>query len=140
MDPPSLVDLEPGDLGAFVGLQELDTVDDGMVLDHADQKAYASRICVPAGPEGALEGQVVRLGATRGEDHLGRPGTHGLGNRLAGLLDDATSESARGVQRRRVADHRHLVGHRLDRLGQHRRGRTVVEVDKTGRLSGFRHS
>ena len=130
VDTTNVVDLEPGDLGALVGLEEVDTVQDGVVLDRADQESHSSGIGVPTRPEGALDRQVVGLGAAGGEDHLRRAGAQGLGNRLAGLLDDAPSNAPGGVQGGGVADHGHLRGHRLDRLGQHRRGRRMVEVDK----------
>ena len=83
-------------------------------------------------PVQALDGQVVRLGAAAGEDDLARPRAEGGGERLAGLLDEPPGGPAGGVQRRRVADAAEARGHRLDRLGDHRRGRRVVEVDRAG--------
>jgi len=66
MDAPDVVHLEPGDLGAFVCLQEVDTVQDGVVLDHADQQPNPPGIGIASGPEQALDGQVVGLRAARG--------------------------------------------------------------------------
>jgi hypothetical protein len=98
VDPTELVDLEPGDLGALVSFEEVHTVQYGVVLDHADQEANPARIRIPSGPEGALDGEVVRLRAAGGEQHLGGPGTHGLGDCLARLLDHASTLAARGVK------------------------------------------
>ena len=85
------------------------------------------------GPVEALDREVVRLGAAAGEDHLAGPRAERLGQRLAGLLDDAARPAAGRVQRRRVADHAEALRHRLDRLGDHRRGGRVVEVGRSCR-------
>ena len=63
MDPADVVNLEPGDLGALVGFKKVDTVQDCVMLDRADQKPDPPWIGVPACPEGAFDGQVVRLRA-----------------------------------------------------------------------------
>ena len=53
------------------------------------------RVGGPAGPEDALDREVVALGAAAGEDHLGRPGAERGGDPLAGLLDQAPGPPAR---------------------------------------------
>ena len=89
-DVAAPVGLEPGDLGALVVLDEvLDAVEDGVVLDAADDEPGAGRVGVAAGGTGALDGEVVGLGAAGGEDDLGRPGAEDAGDPLARLLDDA---------------------------------------------------
>ncbi len=90
------------------------------------------RVLAAALPVQALDGEVVRLGAAAGEEDLARPRTQGRGERLAGLLDQPAGSPAGGVQRRRVAGPAEARGHRLDRLGDHRSGRRVVEVDRAG--------
>ena len=81
-----------------------------------------------AGQPGALDREVVGLGAPGGEHHLGGPRAQGGADPLAGLLDDGAGGASRGVQRRGVADPGRLLGERLERGGQHRGRRRVVEV------------
>ena len=81
---------------------------------------------------GALDGQVVGLGAAGGEDDLRGAGPEHRGDPLARLLDDGAGGAAGGVQRRRVADPGGLLGEGLDRGRQHRGGRRVVEVGSHG--------
>ncbi len=109
--------------------QEVDAVQDGVVLDRADQQPDPARVGVTTGVEEALDREVVGLGATGGEQHLGGPRAQRLGDRLAGLLDHPARTTAGGVQRGGVAHDRHLGRHRLDHLRQHGRGGRVVEVD-----------
>jgi len=67
-----LVDIEPGDLGALVRHEEVDAVEDSVVLDRRHEQPHAGGVGVSARPVGALDGEVVGLGASRGEEHLGR--------------------------------------------------------------------
>ena len=92
--------------------------------------SFLQRVLRAAGPEDALEREVVGLGAAGGEHDVARPRADGAGDGLARLLDHAPRAATGGVQRARVADPGQVPGHRLDRDRQHRRGRGVVEVDE----------
>ena len=127
-DPAGRLDRQPGDLGAVVLGQPLDAVQDGVVLGRADDDPAAAGVGLPAGPEQALDGEVVALGAAAGEQHLRRPGAQRLGEPLARLLGGAAGRAAARVQRGGVAHAAQLLGHRRQHLGQHRRGRRVVQV------------
>ena len=81
--------LHPGDLRALVRHEVVHAVEDGVVLDGADDQPVARGVLLPPGCEGALDGQVVGLGASRREHHLGRPGPDRPRQPLPGLLDDA---------------------------------------------------
>ena len=65
---------------------------------------------------------------TRYYAESGTPPGRFLGEGLAGLLDRAAGLPAGGVQGGGVARDAQLGGHRLDRLGEHRGRRGVVEV------------
>ena len=127
-DPAARLDRQPGDLGAVVLGQPLDAVQDGVVLGRADDDPAAAGVGLPAGPEQPLDREVVALGAAAGEQHLRRPGTERLGQPLARLLGDAAGGAAARVQRGGVAHPAQLLGHRGQHLGEHRRGRRVVQV------------
>ena len=86
----------------------------------------------PARPVQALDGQVVRLGATRGQHHLARARAEGGGERLAALLDGAAGPPSGGVQRGGVAGDAELFAHHPHRGGVHGRGGGVIEVGGVG--------
>ena len=75
-----------------------------------------------------LDGEVHRLGAVAGEDHLDAVGTERRGDLLARLLEQPLRLLARAVDRGGVADDREGSRERLDGLGQHRGGGRVVEI------------
>ena len=87
VDPAGRVDRQPLDLGALVLGQPERRVHDRVVLDGAGEDPGPARVGGPPAPVEALDGEVVRLGAAAGEEHLAGPGADGLGERLAGLLD-----------------------------------------------------
>ena len=126
-DQPAVVDGDLDQVRARRRGQPARRIEDGMVLDRTDHQSSA-----PLGPSPgtvrALDRQVVRLGATGGEDHLGGLRPEQRGDLLAGLLDHPPSGTAGRVQRGRVSDDAELGGHRLDRGGHHRGGRRVVEI------------
>ena len=120
---------QPGHLGALVLDEPVNRVQHGVVLHRAGDDAAVARIGVAAGPVDPLDGQVVALGAARGEDHLGRARAQLVGDQLTRLLDPAPRRAAAGVQRRGVADGAEHSRHRLDGGGVHRGGGGVIEVD-----------
>ncbi len=118
-DPTGGVD---GHDGAAV---TLDGVQHGVVLDG---RAHGS-----AAPTGDRAGdrRVVGLGAAPGEHDLARTAPDHPGDDVAGLVDGAPGIAGEAVRTARVGE---ALGeerqHRLDRLGAHRRGGRVVEVDQ----------
>ena len=76
------------DLGLLGLCQPGQGVEDSVVLDRRRQDADPTRVSIAAGPEDSLERQVVRLGATGGENDVCGPTTQRSGDRLARLLDD----------------------------------------------------
>jgi len=125
------------DVGAVLGRQPVQRVQDGVVLDGGREDPGATRVRGTTCPEDPLEGQVVGLGAAGGEHHLTRPAVQRLRDRLPRLLDHPAGVPPGRVQRARVADVVQVLGHRLDRRRHHRRGGGVVEIDG---LSGRAHS
>jgi hypothetical protein len=121
---------KPGHLGAFVFGQPFDGVEYRVMLDRGGDDAPTAGFGVTARPVDALYGQIVALGATRGEDHLGRARAEQLGQRLARFLHAAPGNASGAVQRRRVADRREHSRHRLDGSGMHRGGGGVIQVDR----------
>ncbi len=103
-------------------------VEDGPVLDGADEHPVPARLGGTAGPVQPLDGQVVAFGAAGGEDHLGRTGTQCGSERFTRLFDYSTRTTAAGVQRRRVPAVRERRGVGGHGLRTHRRGRRMVEV------------
>ncbi len=122
------VDRQGDDLGALVLGQPVDGVQHGMVLDSADDDPAPARVGVAAGPEDALDREVVGLGAAGGEDDLRRARAEGRGQLLAGLLDPPTRGAAGPVQRRGVAHLTHGLGDGGDGVGKHRGRGSVVQV------------
>ena len=91
------------------------------------------RVRAAARPVEALDREVVRLGAAAGEEHLARAGRRGRRRASRGPPRPAAGRPGR----RRAAttgcrSRPRQRGHRLDRLGEHRRGRRVVEVGRVG--------
>ena len=133
--PADLVERQLHDDGALVRGEPLDGVDRGVVLAGGDEDAGPGtpprrRARSPAGcHQSPLDREVHRLGAAAGEDDLDAVGAEGRGDALARLLEEPLGLLARAVDRRRVAHHGERGGERLDRLGAHRGGRGVVEVD-----------
>ncbi len=124
------VDRQPGHLGIFMVDQPLHGVENGVVLDGSGDDPAPRRLSIAASPVDALDGEVVALGATGGEDHLRRTATQQLGQRLARLLHPPTRQPAGTMQRGRVADGGQRSGHRLDGSGVHRGGGGVIEIDR----------
>eukprot|EP01032_Pedospumella_encystans_P028682 gene28682-32396_t len=123
------VDGQQLDLGALVLAEPEDGVEDRVVLHRGGEHAGAAGVGALTCPEDALEGEVVGLGATGGEDDLAGSTVDGLGDGLARLLHDAPCATPGGVQRARVADVEEVCGECVDRRGHHRCGGGVVEVD-----------
>ena len=111
----------------------LDRVEHRVVLDAAGDHAVEGGVLRAAGEPGALDGEVVGLGAAGGEDDLGRPGAQGGADPLARLLDHGAGRTPGGVQRGGVADHGGLLHQGLERGRQHGGRRRVVEVGSHGR-------
>jgi uncharacterized protein (TIGR02271 family) len=79
----------------------------------------------------AEDGEVVRLGAAAGEDHLIGAGAEEGGDALAGVLQRLAGAAAGAVGTGRVAVQVDEVRlHRVPDGGQRRRGGVVVEVDE----------
>ncbi|CAM5194500.1 hypothetical protein BLIC30S_01843 [Bacillus licheniformis] len=134
VDAAVAVDGEVLDVGALVRGEPVDGVEHGVVLDRTGEDAGAAGVGVAAGPVEALHGEVVGLGAAGGEDDLAGPRAERGGEHLAPFLDGPPGASAGGVQGGGVARDGEVGGHRLDRLGQHGRGRGVVEVSHGGSI------
>ncbi len=124
------VDRQQLDPGLLALPQPVQRVEDRVVLDRGRQDAGPGGVGRPPGPVDALERQVVGLGATGGEHHLTRAAVQGLRDLLARLLHHPARPAPRGVQRAGVADVEQVLRHRLDGRGEHRRGGSVVEVDR----------
>ena len=108
-------------------LEVLERVADGVVLDRRGHDPVAAGL---ARPRGALDREVVRLGAARREDDLARLRVQALRDALVGLVEPGPGLAPERVRGRRVAE---LLGqereHRLERLGAEGRRGGVVEVD-----------
>jgi hypothetical protein len=72
------------------------------------------------------DGLVCRVAQTSARQPFEDDRLGGLGQDGEQVTDDAEVDRSK----KRIADRRHLSGHRLDSFGQHRRGRAMVEVDK----------
>src|SRR4029077_14679451 len=96
-------------------LELLQRVEDGVMLDRGRQDAMAAHL---AGPGGALQGQVERLGPAAGEDDLPRSGAQRRGDLLVRLVEGRPGASPPAVRGAGVpelaAEERQ---HRLERLG-----------------------
>lgn len=97
---------------------------DGGVLDRADDEHAAWF------GEGRSQGEVVRLGPTRGQHDVSRIDLSEVTDGLTRLLDEGTRASARAVDARRippgVVDG---ASHRLARLGGERRRCVPIQID-----------
>src|SRR5690606_20122908 len=85
VDDALLVDAEPVNTRPLVRLQPHARLEDGRVLDGADDDLGAPRLCGPPAEDEALDGEVVRLRAAGGEDDLPGLGAERGGDRLPGL-------------------------------------------------------
>ena len=124
-----LVDRRPGDLEAPLR-EVLGGVAHRVMLDRTDDQPAAARL---ARPRGALDGEVVRLGAARCQDDLaGRPAEI-RGQLLARLVEGVARGAAQRVGGRGVPEGAaEIRKHRLEGLGAERGGRRVVQVDRGG--------
>jgi len=122
--------VQVGDLEAFA-LQLTHGVEHGLVLGLDGDQVLALAL-VELG--GALDGQVVGLGGTRGPDHLTRVGTDQGGDMLAGNLDGLLGSPAIGMAAGGgVAELFVQVGqHRLNHPGIDGGRRGVVQIDWLG--------
>ena len=121
-----LVDGQPNSFCAFMLFQPLDSVLHGGVFNTGDQDAVARRFGVVAGPEQALDGEVVGLGAAGGENDFGGVGTGGRGNGFAGCFHCGAGTTARSVERGRIAATGNNGGECGEGRGRNRRGRRVI--------------
>ena len=102
-----------------------------LVLDgrhgHAERSA-----AITSRERGADHRQVVRFGAARGEDHLSRLGTQGLGDGPLRLFHPRAGRPSEAVRRGRIAEGiAPQVGeHRLEHLRPYRRRGGIVEIDE----------
>src|SRR5699024_8818933 len=119
---------DEGGLRALVLDGVVDGVEDGVVLDAADDDAAALRVRRPGGAQAPDDREVVGLGAAGGEDDLAGPRPERRSELLARLLHGAAGSAAPPVGARGVAGERKLLDHRLPGRRGHRRGRRVVEV------------
>ena len=100
VDAPVAVDRDLDDLEAEL-LEVLERVADGVVLDGRRHDAVSAR---PAGPRGALEREVVGLGAAAREHDLARVRADRAGEPLVGVVERLPGDAAERVRRRRVAE------------------------------------
>lgn len=98
------------------------------MFDGGAQDPRPAGVLVPAGPEQALDGQVVCFGSSRGENDLRRMGASCCGQHFTGILDGAPGASTRSVQRGRIAGSRQLPRHDGERFCRQGRGGSVIEV------------
>ena len=119
-----LDDLEPELLEVAQG------VADRVVLDRRGHDPVAARL---AGPGGALEREVVRLGPAGREDDLAALRVEPRRDALVGVVERRPGRPPVAVRRARVAER---LGqerqHRVEDLAPERRRRGVVEVDRHG--------
>ena len=109
-------------------LQVGERVTDRVVLHRGRDDPVATRL---AGPGGALEREVVGLGATAREHELARLGADGPAKPLVRVVERLTCRPPERVARRRVAEHAPEVGrHRLEDVGAQRGRGGVVEIDR----------
>ena len=90
---------------------------------------------VVAGAGESEDSQVVAFGATAGKHDLGRTTSYKRRQRLAGSLNGCTRVLSMMVDGGRVAEALTEVGtHRVENLGEDRRGGVIVEVDSAHRF------
>ena len=94
----AFVHWNPFDVRALGLFKPLAGVFHGVVFDGGDENSGTPSVFLAALPVDALYGEVVRLGAARGENNLGGVGANGAGYAFAGVLDGGSGVSAQGVQ------------------------------------------
>ena len=95
IDPAVAVDRQLDDLEAEL-LEVAQRVADGVVLDRRGHDPVAARL---AGPGGALEREVVRLGAAGREDDLARPRRRGGRDALVRVIERGPCLAPEDVRR-----------------------------------------
>ena len=127
IDPAVAVDRQLDDLEPEL-LEVAQRVTDRVVLDRRGDDAVAAGL---ARPGGALEREVVGLGAARGEDDLARLGVQALGQSFVGLVERRARDAPVRVRRAGVPER---LGqerqHRVEDLATQRRRGRVIEVDR----------
>jgi hypothetical protein len=109
-------------------LEVPDRVTDGVVLDGGGDDPMAASLACPGG---ALESQVVGLGAAGGEDDLARLGSDGTCRSLVSLVEPGAGPTTGSVQRRGIAELPcQERQHGFEGLGPQRRGGGVVQIDR----------
>ena len=130
IDPAVAVDRQLDDLEAEL-LEVPQRVPDRVVLHGRRDDAVPARL---AGPGGALEREVVRLGAARREDDLAGLGAEARRDADVRLVERRAGRAPVDMRRTRVPEGaRQVRQHRVEDLAAERRRRRVVEVDRHGR-------
>ena len=96
--PAVRVDRQDHQFGVLVVGQPLGRVEHRVVFHGGDHQAASSLVLRTTGSIDALHGEVVRLGTARGEDHLGRARADAAGDRLSGLLQEASGPTTGVVE------------------------------------------
>lgn len=78
-----------------MGLQPLNGIAHGVVLDARNNNAGRSRVGFAAFPVEPLDRQVICLGTTGGKDNLGSIAASNPRDTFAGVLDGSASRAAR---------------------------------------------
>ena len=129
VDAPVAVDGHLDDLEPEL-LEVRERVADRVVLHRRGDDPRAAR---PAGPRGALEREVDRLGPAAREHDLAGVRPDRPREPLVRVVEGLAGGPTPGVRGRRVAeDAAQVRQHRLEDLGAQRRRRGVVEVDRHG--------
>ena len=132
VDTAVAVDRQLDDLEAEL-LEVAERVADRVVLDRAGDDAVTARL---AGPGGALEREVVGLGATRREHELARIRVQARRQTLVCLVERGACRPPVRMRRRRVPEMlRQVRQHRVDDLATERGRRRMIEVDRHRRRS-----
>ena len=128
IDPAAAIAADHGQLGPAGPGERVRGGQDRLVLDRADHQV-AAPLRTPSLQHPA-EGQVVGLGAARGEGDLAGRAAGGVGHPVPGLVHGGAGLPAVPVDRRRVAEPVPEPGqHRRPHLGVERGGGGVVQVE-----------
>ena len=120
-----VVDADDGDLEAVRAAEVVHGLEHRLVLDRGGHEVLAARVA----ERDALDGEVVRLGAARGEGDLGGTGAEPSSDRRTRVTQGGRRGLAEPMGARRVAELAREVGpHRLEHLAAHRGGGGFVEV------------